>query len=121
MQLNPRLMDVYHDGAGPLEAVLLSGGEARDVSGFKYLGVDVDPSACWEAEIKACIMLSKAKEKFAELHCVWQMRKLKVELRMKCFHAHVLPVLLFDSGTWALTENQAKRLEVVPQSEAWIA
>jgi hypothetical protein len=111
------LMAVCHErlSTEPLEAVQLSGGEAQYVSSFKYLGVVVDPSATWEAEIDVRIMLmiSKAKGKFAEMQRVWQLRKLKVELKMKCFRAYVLPVLLFGSQTWALTEKLAKRLEVV--------
>lgn len=105
------LMAVCHDGAEPLEAVQLSGGEAQYVSSFKYLGGVVDPSATWEAEINARI--SKAKGRFAQMQRVWHLRKLKVELKMQCFRAYVLPVLLFGSETWALTKKQANRLEVV--------
>jgi hypothetical protein len=34
------------------------------------------------------------------------------ELKRKCFRAYVLPILLFGSETWALTKQQAERLEV---------
>ena len=55
------------------------------------------------------------KGRFAEMQRVaaWHLRKLKVEMKMQCFRAYVLPVLLFGSETWALTKNQADRLEMV--------
>jgi len=106
-----QLMAVCHDGAEPLEAVQLPGGEAQYVSSFKYLGGVVEPNATWEVEINACI--SKAKGRFAEMQRVWHLRKLKVELRMQCFRAYVLPVLLFGIETWALTKKQSNQLEVV--------
>jgi hypothetical protein len=44
---------------------------------------------------------------------VWGARSLSVKLKMQCFCAHVLPVLLFGSETWALTQKLADKLEVV--------
>jgi hypothetical protein len=44
---------------------------------------------------------------------VWGTRSLSVKLKMQCFRAYVLPVLLFGGETWALTQKQADRLEVV--------
>jgi hypothetical protein len=104
------LMAVCHDGQ-PLESVQLSGGEARYVPSFKYLGGVVDTSASWEAEVTARI--SKTRGRFAEMQRVWGARSLGVKLKMQCFRAYVLPVLLFGSETWALTQKQADRLEVV--------
>jgi hypothetical protein len=52
------LMAVCHHGESP-ESVQLSGGEARYVPSFKYLGGVVDTSASWAAEVTACI--SKAR------------------------------------------------------------
>jgi hypothetical protein len=40
-------------------------------------------------------------------------RKLKVNLKMKCYSAYVLPILMFGSESWALTKKQANQLEVV--------
>jgi hypothetical protein len=44
---------------------------------------------------------------------VWGTRSLSAKLKMQCFRAYVLPVLLFGSETWALAQKQADRLEVV--------
>jgi hypothetical protein len=95
----------------PLESVQLSGGEARYVPSFKYLGGVVDTSASWAAEVTARI--SKARGRFAEMQRLWGTRSLSVKLKMQCICAYVLPVLLFGSETWALTQKQADRLEVV--------
>jgi hypothetical protein len=104
------LMAVRHDGE-PLEGVQLSGGEAQYVDSFKYLGGVVDTTATCGAEVNARI--SKAKGRFAQMHKVWSLRKMSVALKMQCFRAYVLPVLLFGSETWALTKKQANQLEVV--------
>ena len=104
------LMAICHDGDA-LDSVQLSGGEARYVSTFKYLGGIVDTSATCAAEVDARI--TKAKVRFAEMQRVWGLRKLRVGLKMQCFRAYVLPVLLFGSETWALTKKDADRLEVV--------
>jgi hypothetical protein len=104
------LMAVCHDGE-LLDSVHLSGGDASYVQSFKYLGGVVDTSASCGAEVTARI--SKAKARFAQMQRVWGVRKLKVSLKMQCFRAYVLPVLLFGSETWALTQKNADRLEVV--------
>jgi hypothetical protein len=104
------LMAFGHDGQ-PLGSVQLSGGEAHYVSSFKYLGGVVDTSASWEAEITARI--SKSRGTFAKMQRVWGTRSMSVKLKMQCFRAYVLPVLLFGCETWALTQKQANRLEVV--------
>lgn len=104
------LLAVCHDGE-PLESVQLPGGEAQYVPSFKYLGGLVDTSATCEAEVNARI--SKAKGRFAQMQRVWRVRRLSVALKMRCFRAYVLPVLLFGSETWALTKQKTDRLEVV--------
>jgi hypothetical protein len=104
------LMAIGHDGE-PLDGVQLSGDEARYVDSFKYLGGVVDTSASWDKEAQARI--SKARGRFAEMQRVWDMRKLKVSLKMKCYSAYVLPILLFGSEAWALTKKHSQQLEVV--------
>jgi hypothetical protein len=104
------LLAVCHDGE-PLESVQLSGGEAQYVPSFKYLGGLVDTSATCEAEVNARI--TKAKGRFAQMQRVWRVRRLSVALKMQCFRAYVVPVLLFGSESWALTALQTQRLEVV--------
>ena len=65
----------------------------------------VDTSTTCEAEVTARI--SKAKGRFAQMQWVWHTRRLPVDLKMRCFRAYVLPVLLFGSETWALTQKQS--------------
>ncbi len=104
------LMAIGHDGELP-DSVQLSGGNARYVSAFKYLGGVVDTTATWDKEIH--LRITKARGRFAEMQRLWCMRKLKVSLKMKCYSAYVLPILMFGSESWALTKKQAKQLEVV--------
>jgi hypothetical protein len=94
-----------HDGQ-PLESVQLSGGEAHYVSSFKYLGGVVDTSASWEAEITARI--SKSRGTFAKMQRVWGTRSMSVKLKMQCFRAYVLLVLLFGCETWAVTPSESE-------------
>jgi hypothetical protein len=89
--------------------VQLSGGEASYVSSFKYLGGVVDTSASWDMEIQARI--TKARGRFAEMRRLWGTRKLNVSLKMQCYNAYVLPILLFGCESWALTKKQSQQLE----------
>jgi hypothetical protein len=104
------LMAIGHDGELP-DSVQLSGGDARYVSAFKYLGGVVDTTATWDKEIH--LRITKARGRFAEMQRLWCIRKLKVSLKMKCYSAYVLPILMFGSESWALTFKQTKQLEVV--------
>jgi len=81
------------------------------VSSFKYLGGIVDTSTRCDAEVTARI--SKAWGRFTQMQRIWSARKLSVALKMQCYRAYVLPVLLFGSETWALTKELTRRLEVV--------
>lgn len=104
------LMAIGHEGVLP-DGVQLSGGEASYVSSFKYLGGVVDTSASWDMEIQARI--TKARGRFAEMRRLWGTRRLNVSLKMQCYNAYVLPILLFGCESWALTKKQSQQLEVV--------
>jgi hypothetical protein len=86
-------------------------GEASYVMRFKYLGGAVDPSGTCDAEVVARI--SKAKGRFAQMQRVWGLDKLKLSLKMQCFRAYVMPILLFGSESWALKSAEADTLDRV--------
>jgi len=104
------LLAIGHTGPTP-DGVQLSGGDAHYVDSFKYLGSVVDTSGTWDSEFKARI--TKARARFAEMQRVWGLRKLKVHLKMQCYNAYVLPILLFGSKCWAPTVKHTEMLEVV--------
>jgi hypothetical protein len=104
------LMAIGHEGELP-DSVQLSGGDAHYVSSFKYLGGVVDTTATWDKENH--LRITKARGRFAEMQRLWCICKLKVSLKMKCYSAYVLPILMFGSESWALTKKQSNQLEVV--------
>lgn len=55
------------------------------------------------------LLLPKVKGRFAGMQRVWVSRILSVKLKMRCFRAYVLSVLLFGRETWALNQKQADR------------
>lgn len=98
----------------PPQGVQLSGGVANYVSSFKYLGGIVDTTATCDAEV--CARISKAKGRFAQMQRLWGMKNMSVSVKMRCYNAYVLPVIMFASETWALTKQQTERLECVHSS-----
>jgi hypothetical protein len=74
----------------------------------------VDTTATCDAEERARI--SKAKGRFAQIQRLWGMKNMSVRVKMRCYNAYVLPVLLFASETWALTKQQTESLECVHSS-----
>jgi hypothetical protein len=97
-----------------LQGVQLSGGVANYLLSFKYLGGIVDTTATCDAAVNARI--SKAKGRFAQMQRLWGMKNMSVSVKMRCYNAYVLPVLMFANESWALTKQQTERLECVHSS-----
>ncbi len=89
--------------------VQLSNGVAKCVEAFRYLGGMVDPCGTCEGELAARI--GKALGKFKQMYGVWNNKRLKFRTKVRLYKCYVLPVLLFGSEFWALTQGQAQRLE----------
>jgi hypothetical protein len=47
------------------------------------------------------------------------MKNMPVSVKMRCYNAYVLPILLFAGETWALTRKQTERLVCVHSSCLW--
>ena len=108
-------MEPPFDGSCPLpEGVQLSGGTAKYVSVFKYLGGLVNTSATCEQEVNARI--GKTWGRFSEMKKLWGIKRMSIHVKLKLYNAYVLPVLLFGSETWALTDKQLQQLERVHSS-----
>jgi len=41
---------------------------------------------------------------------MWGAKAVSLELKLKLFHVYVLPVLLYNAGTWGLTEQLASKI-----------
>ena len=55
----------------------------------------------------------QATVKFKDLRLLWESRKVtSIETRMRAYNAFILPVLLYNCGTWGATEAVIKRLEI---------
>jgi hypothetical protein len=91
--------------------VQLLGGAAEYVSSFKYLGGIVDATGTCDAE--AAARARAAKGRFAQMQRVWNVQRMPLGLRMQCYNAYVLPVLLFGAETLSLTTVQEKKLQRV--------
>ena len=96
------------------QGVQLSGGIAKYVDVFKYLGGIVSTACDCALEVRA--RCGKALGRFAQMKQLWGMRRMQVTTKMKCYNAYVLPILLFGCETWALTQQQLDTLERVHSS-----
>jgi hypothetical protein len=108
-------MEPPFDGSCPLpEGVQLSGGTAKYVRVFKYLGGLVNTTATCEQEVNARI--GKIWGRFNQMKRMWGIKSMNTTIKMRVYKAFVLPILSFGSETWALTENQIQQLERVYSS-----
>jgi hypothetical protein len=91
--------------------VQLADGTAKYVEVFKYLGGLVTPCGSCEREVAARV--GKALGKFKQMKEVWRNKKLRLRTKVKCYQCYVLPILLFGSEYWAMTDAQVTQLERV--------
>lgn len=108
-------MEPPFDGSCPLpDGVQLSGGTAKYVSVFKYLGGLANTTGTCEQEVNARI--GKTWGRFAQMKKLWGIKRMSIHIKMQVYNAYVLPVLLFGAETWALTQKQVQLLERVHSS-----
>jgi hypothetical protein len=56
--------------------------------------------------------MAKATVSFKSLRLLWERKKVtSVATRMRAYNAFVLPVLLYNCGTWGVTEAVIEKLE----------
>jgi hypothetical protein len=84
------------------------------VTQFKYLGSMLVNDGKLEVELAA--RKTKAVFRFRQFEKMWGTRHLSVATKMKCYRAYVLPILLFGSETWSLSQAQSLVLERVHTS-----
>ncbi len=49
---------------------------------------------------------------FRKLAKVWEHENIRLNTRLRTYNAFVLPVLLYNAGTWGLSESSVQKLEV---------
>ena len=64
-------------------------------------------------DVEPNIRNGRAYGRFSQFKKLWGSKHLSVSTKVKCYRAYVLPILLFGSGTWALTQEQSLMLERV--------
>lgn len=67
-----------------------------------------------EEELRA--RKGKALARFGQFERLWGVKGLSLKVKMVCYKAYVLPILLFGSETWALNQKQLLMLERVHTS-----
>jgi len=95
-----------------LPAVIsLCGGQVQQTSKFMYLGSIVTSDCTFEADASARI--GKAAGAFQGLRHVWDAptHALGVGLKSVIYRTCVLPVLLFGSESWAISDGLVSRLD----------
>ena len=100
---------------GPWQQLVIEGKEVEMVRSFKYLGSEIKAEGGIDAEIKrrkalAGSAFQRLKEKIFKRHDI----SLKTKIRV--LNAFVIPVLLYGSETWALTQTMAKSLDALENS-----
>jgi hypothetical protein len=84
------------------------------VNQFKYLGSMLVNDGKLEVELAA--RKTKVVFRYRQFGKMWAARHLSVATKMMCYRAYVLPILLFGSETWSLSQAQLLVLERVHTS-----
>ncbi|CAF2886798.1 unnamed protein product [Rotaria sp. Silwood2] len=81
----------------------------KHTESFIYLGCCITADQTMEKKIG--IRISKASAPFYMLkYCVWHRKTVSYDAKLRIFRACVVPILLYGSEVWALTNIQERRL-----------
>jgi hypothetical protein len=101
--------------ASPFEGgVQISGGVVKQVPKFVYLGGCLVQTGGIEEELR--VRKGRSLARFGQFEKLWGVKNLSVKVKVGCYKAYVLPILLFGSESWALTQQQLQMLERVHTS-----
>ena len=62
-----------------------------------------------EEDLKRRIQL--AATQFGKCSKLWNTKGITLQTRMRLYNAYVIPVLMYNAGTWALTSAQSNKLD----------
>jgi hypothetical protein len=80
------------------------------VEGFKYLGTTLTHQNSLAEEIKSRLMLGNSC--YYSVQNVLSSRLLSKNLKIKIYKIIILPIFLYECGTWSLTLRKERRLRV---------
>ena len=106
-------MRISRKGGGKVN-LMLEGQSIEQVKKFKYLGVWITEDGRCGNEIKCRIGM--AKERFGKMRELLT-RRLSRSLKKRIIKTVIWAVLLYGSETWAMKQEEIRRLEAV---EMWI-
>jgi hypothetical protein len=93
-----------------IDSLPVSGENVEIVDRFTYLGSVIHRSAGCEADVNRRLGLAYGTMKSLN-KTVWRSRYLSKGTKVRVFRSLVLPVLLYSSEAWTLTDGQRRRLD----------
>ena len=93
--------------------VTILGRKVDVVDSFIYLGSSVDASGGNDSHIRRRIELTRTCMKSLDRE-IWR-SSISVVTKFRLYNAYILPVLLYGSDTWSVTEASRQRLDAFDQ------
>ena len=110
LKINVKKTEVMTLNVNNPGSVLLDGKTLPHVDTFTYLGSTVTTNGGAECDIKR--RLSKARSALYNLQAVWRSGQYTIRTKLKLYNSCVLPVLLYGSECWRMTEQDQNKLSV---------
>ena len=106
-----KVMSIDIHKVDPLPRICMRGEVVEEVDSFCYLGSIISSNASLDPEINKRICSAGAA--FQKLRKrVFDDRHISLMVKMAVYKISIVPILLYGSETWALSKQQAHRLEV---------
>ena len=101
---------VQNIGSGTIGPPISMGSETVEpVESFCYLGSNVHSmSNSRDESIRRIGIASSALQRLSR---IWKQRKLSIKTKFRLYICFILPILLYGSETWAMTNQDWRRLE----------
>ncbi len=95
----------------PAPPIIIRGEVVEEVGEFKYLGSTLATSGGVEQELHK--RWAQVVGKFAQLQPIWSNAKISLRTKMVFYQARIPPTLLYGCESWALTQAQENKLNVI--------
>jgi hypothetical protein len=86
----------------------INGQDVEEVESFSYLGSVMTKDGGAEADIRS--RLGKARGVFARLRPIWRSSQYRRETKLRIYQSCVIPVVLYGSECWRMTEKDSSTL-----------
>ena len=91
--------------------IYVDGSQLKQTDGFVYLGGCIHSVDGSEADVSRRVGLARGI--FQSLNKIWDSKELRKATKIQVYESLVLSVLLYNSETWTLKEDQKNRLRVL--------